>query len=279
MKRESRRSIPPPPLPVRYADAVPGEPIGGGGLTRPVIPPRPESPLALDRVDVPAGVRCQLPCPSTAHQLMVYALGGSGVLAAADVARELRAGTAALHRCNEGAAAVVAGVNGLALAVVSVGPECDEHAPLGVGEPVARLDLSDGTSAATGSRSFQVLLGPANGSCRATLFVGVVPPGAAPWHFHQYDEIVYVLRGEGVYHQAGSHQATQPGSAVRIPSRTVHINENTTTRDMHVLGVFTPAGSPAAAFLAADPTQGGGGDDGQGSAFDAEVGSGHQAVA
>jgi quercetin dioxygenase-like cupin family protein len=279
MKNQSSQSIPSEPLLVRHADAVAGEPIGDGVLTRRVIPQCAESPLALDRVDVPAGVRCRLPCPSTHHQLLVYTLGGSGVLAGADGTQELRAGTAALHPRDECYTAVVAGVDGLALAVVALGPECDEHAPLGAGEPVAHLDLSDGVGAATGSRSFQVLLGPENGSYRATLFVGVVPPGAAPWHFHQYDEIVYVLRGEGIYHQAGSRQPTQPGSAVRIPPRIVHINENTTTRDMHVLGVFTPAGSPAAAFMAADPTQTGNGYDGQRSALDSEVASGHQTVA
>ncbi len=85
------------------------------------------------------------------------------------------------------------------------------------------------------------------------MFVGVVPPGAAPWHFHQYDEIVYLLDGSAGYHQAGGTQPMALGSAVRIPPRTVHINENVSPGPMRVLGVFTPAGSPAAAYLAADP--------------------------
>ncbi len=53
---------------------------------------------------------------------------------------------------------------------------------------------------ATGSRSFQVLFGPHNGSTRATLFVGYIPPGKAPWHYHLYDEIVWVWRGPGRFH-------------------------------------------------------------------------------
>jgi oxalate decarboxylase/phosphoglucose isomerase-like protein (cupin superfamily) len=43
---------------------------------------------------------------------------------------------------------------------------------------------------------------------------------------------------------------------VRIPPRTVHINENGTDDEMRVLGVFTPAGSPSAAYLADDPRPG-----------------------
>ena len=89
------------------------------------------------------------------------------------------------------------------------------------------------------------------------MFVGVVPPGAAPWHFHQYDEIVLLLDGTAAYHQAGGVQTMGPGSAVRIPPRRVHINENTGGEEMRVLGVFTPAGSPSAAYLAADPRKAG----------------------
>ena len=138
------------------------------------------------------------------------------------------------------------------LAVFGAGPGCDEHAALGERVANVRLDLGRSASA-TGRRSFQILLGPENGCCRATMFVGVVPAGAAPWHFHQYDEIVYLLDGEATYRQAGGSQSMTPDSAVRIPPRTVHINENVTDADMRVLGVFTPAGSPAAAYLADDP--------------------------
>jgi quercetin dioxygenase-like cupin family protein len=138
------------------------------------------------------------------------------------------------------------------LAVFGAGRGCDEHAPLGERAAHVRLDLGQADSA-TGRRSFQILLGPENGCCRATMFVGVVPPGAAPWHFHQYDEIVYLLDGAAAYHQADGIQSMAPDSAVRIPPRTVHINENVTDTEMRVLGVFTPAGSPAAAYLADDP--------------------------
>ena len=57
---------------------------------------------------------------------------------------------------------------------------------------------------ATGARSFQVLFGPHNGSARATLFVGHLPPGRAPWHYHLYDEIVWVPFGPGRVLRQGS---------------------------------------------------------------------------
>ena len=131
----------------------------------------------------------------------------------------------------------------------SIGPGVDRHAPLGEREhavPVGRKKES-----ATGSRSFEVLFGPHNGSLGATMFVGHVPPGAAPWHFHLYDEIVWIWRGEGRFHTRESSEPLRPGSAFRIRPREVHVVENTSATDeLVVVGLFTPAGSPSAAYYA-----------------------------
>ena len=98
-----------------------------------------------------------------------------------------------------------------------------------------------------------MLHGPANGSTRATAFVGYIPPGRAPWHYHLYDEIVWVLRGEGRLHIGEDVEALEPGAAFRLHAREVHIVENTAPEaELAVLGVFTPAGSPSAAYLTAD---------------------------
>jgi len=106
---------------------------------------------------------------------------------------------------------------------------------------------------ATGSRSFQILFGPHNGSRRATMFVGYVPPGKAPWHYHLYDEIVWIWRGPGRYHLGDEVEPLEDGSAFRITPREVHIVENThPERELAVLGIFTPAGSPSAAYLTPD---------------------------
>ena len=109
------------------------------------------------------------------------------------------------------------------------------------------------TSAATGSRSFQILFGPHNGSTRATLFVGFVPPGRAPWHYHQYDEIVWIPEGPGRLHLGDDVEELAAGAAFRLRPREVHIVENASRdRELTIVGVFTPAGSPAAAYLEPD---------------------------
>jgi quercetin dioxygenase-like cupin family protein len=243
-------------LPVVHPDACPGQALAPGVVARPVLGPHPGSPLTLTHVEIAPGAAWQLTFeqhPSNQH-LLVYVLDGAGTLDRdGEPPLPLTPGSALLHEPGDSPATIIAG-DRTRLAVFGAGPEADHHAPLGARQSVAELNLDD-AAAATGSRSFQVLLGPENGCCRATMFVGVVPPGAAPWHFHNYDEIICVLRGDGVYHQASGAQPTRAGSVVRIPPRTVHINENRADDEMHVLGVFTPAGSPSAAFLAADPTR------------------------
>src|SRR5438874_1825630 len=63
-----------------------------------------------------------------------------------------------------------------------------------------------------------------------------------------YDEIVYVLEGEGALHIDGETAPLRVGSCVHLPARLVHCLENTGPGEMHVLGVFRPAGSPAEAY-------------------------------
>jgi quercetin dioxygenase-like cupin family protein len=244
-------------LPVVALDAGQTTDLAPGVATSTVLGPYRGSPLTLTHVQIEPGVAWRLTSEQSrddGHRLL-YVLGGTGTLERdGEPPLRLHAGSAMLREPGDSAATIVGGERAATLAVFGAGPTADVHAPLGPRDSVADLDLGD-ASAATGSRSFQVLLGPDNGCCRATMFVGVVPPGAAPWHFHNYDEIICVLRGNGVYHQASGPQPTRPGSVVRIPPRTVHINENRSDEEMHVLGVFTPAGSPSAAFLATDPTR------------------------
>jgi quercetin dioxygenase-like cupin family protein len=119
---------------------------------------------------------------------------------------------------------------------------------MGHRELVASLDASDALQA-TGARSFQILLGPHNGSTRATLFAGYIPPGRAPWHYHLYDEIVWVPEGPGRLHVGETTEELGPGAAFRLRPRQVHIVENLGETEMTIVGFFTPAGSPSAAYL------------------------------
>jgi quercetin dioxygenase-like cupin family protein len=98
----------------------------------------------------------------------------------------------------------------------------------------------------TGDRQFRVLFGPGRDCAVATQFVGEIPPGRAPDHSHPYDEVVLILRGEGVAHIGGARHALAPGTCAHLPPGLVHCLENTGPEMLRVLGVFHPADSPAA---------------------------------
>jgi quercetin dioxygenase-like cupin family protein len=181
---------------------------------------------------------------------LLFTFAGEGAVEIAGIGAAITAGTAALAVDGE-PAAVTAGSTGLAAVRMHIGPDVDLHAPIGPRDHVVSVDhVEPGT--ATGSRSFQVLFGAHNGSTRATLFVGYIPPGRAPWHYHLYDEIVWVWRGTGRLHLDSQADDLGAGAGFRLAPREVHIVENSQpTAELAVLGLFTPAGSPSAAYLTA----------------------------
>ncbi len=101
---------------------------------------------------------------------------------------------------------------------------------------------------ATAEREFRILADPANGLLSATHFVGYIPTTRAPDHFHYYDEVIYVLDGEGVMRAGADQRPLSAGSCIQLPARAVHCLQNTGTMPMRVVAVFRPAGSPAEAY-------------------------------
>ena len=101
---------------------------------------------------------------------------------------------------------------------------------------------------ATAGREFRLLATPDLGCLSATQFVGYIPVVRAPDHFHKYDEVVYILEGDGSLHVDGETVPLQPGTCVHLPAGLVHCLENVGPGEMRVLGVFRPAGSPAEAY-------------------------------
>ena len=99
---------------------------------------------------------------------------------------------------------------------------------------------------ATPNREFRFLVNEDLGCLDVTQFVGTIPPGRAPLHSHHYDEVVYVVEGEGVLHLGGEDTPIRPGSCIHLPPLQEHCLENTGPTPMRVLGVFHPSGSPAA---------------------------------
>ena len=113
---------------------------------------------------------------------------------------------------------------------------------------VVRRLADQAEAEATAERSFRIVSDPDTGLRSGTQFVGYIPPGRAPDHFHTYDEAIYVLDGTGAFHAGGESWMLGPGSCISLPARTIHCLENTGPDVMRVMAVFRPAGSPAAAY-------------------------------
>ena len=216
---------------------------------RELVPGIEGSALALSLVEV---ADSGWTVGEAARDSLFFVVSGAGSLTLGDESHTLAEGSAALVLAGE--EGIVAADDGpLSLLHATVGQEADRHAPLGPREPVVGID-SVVSKDATGARSYRVLFGPENGSTRATLFAGYLPPGRAPWHFHLYDEIVWVREGSARLHLAERVEEIEAGSAFRLRPRQVHIVENASAeRELSVLGIFTPAGSPSAAYLAPAP--------------------------
>ena len=119
------------------------------------------------------------------------------------------------------------------------------HDPEATAGPHAVSDLGE-VEKGTATAGRQFVLGPACAS--ATQFIGLIPPGRAPDHYHEYDEVIYVLEGRGRLFIGGEEAELRPGSCIHLPRRLVHCLANEGENEMRVLGVFRPAGSPAEAY-------------------------------
>jgi mannose-6-phosphate isomerase-like protein (cupin superfamily) len=83
-------------------------------------------------------------------------------------------------------------------------------------------------------------------SSETTQFVGIVPPGRALMHNHPYDEVAYVVEGDGVLHwEDGTDVPVRAGSCIFFPRLVFHSLENTDSTNLRIMGVITPAHSPA----------------------------------
>jgi mannose-6-phosphate isomerase-like protein (cupin superfamily) len=210
-----------------------------------LVPAVEGSALALSLVEPGSD---SLVIADAARDSLLFVVAGAGSLMLGDETLPVATGSAGLVPAGE--EGTVAAEGGSFLLHATVGEDTDRHAPLG---PRATVVGQDDTTSekATGTRSFRILFGPANGSTRATLFAGSVPPGRAPWHFHLYDEIVWVRRGSARLRLADGAEEFPEGTAFRLRPRQVHIVESASEdRGLDVVGIFTPAGSPSAAYLA-----------------------------
>lgn len=112
--------------------------------------------------------------------------------------------------------------------------------------PVVRL--AERKAVPTADRWYRVLVDTEVGSARVTQFVGSIPPGRAPDHFHTYEEVLFILRGTGRMWAGETSTEIGAGSCVYLPKRQVHCVENRGRDELRLLGLFYPAGSPGARY-------------------------------
>jgi len=94
-------------------------------------------------------------------------------------------------------------------------------------------------------RFFKLLIDPRFGCRNVTQFVGFIDRSRAPFHTHTYEEVIYVLGGEGLVHIGDRAIPIGVGTSVYLAPGTPHCLENASTGMLRLLGVFSPAGSPA----------------------------------
>lgn len=177
-----------------------------------------------------------------AAEEVLYVLRGTGTLRLGEAAHTLAPETGAAISPGQGY--TVEATEELELVSVLLPAPAEGDAPAATVVPRDRQE--HGT--ATADREFRLVSDPERGCLSATQFVGVIPPGRAPEHYHHYDEVIYVLHGSGVLHLEAGPAPVAAGSCIHLPARLRHSLENAGDTPMEVLGVFRPAGSPSEAY-------------------------------
>jgi mannose-6-phosphate isomerase-like protein (cupin superfamily) len=180
----------------------------------------------------------RLPPGSTLHRCgdraeTLFVVGGRGRLRLPGEEHRLEAGTGVFLRAGEEVELEVEEALELIRATARAGSPTTPRA--------VSYDGEEPRDAGIG-REFRLLAC----SSETTQFVGVVPPGRARMHNHPYDEVAYVVEGEGVLHwEDGSEVPVGTGSCIFFPRLVFHSLENTGTESLRIMGVIAPAHSPA----------------------------------
>jgi mannose-6-phosphate isomerase-like protein (cupin superfamily) len=100
----------------------------------------------------------------------------------------------------------------------------------------------------TADRWYREIINDEAGSVEVTQFVGSIPPGRAPDHYHLYEEVLCILDGHGAMWAGMTSTPITRGSCIFLPHGQVHCVENRGDGELRLLGVFYPAGSPAVRY-------------------------------
>jgi mannose-6-phosphate isomerase-like protein (cupin superfamily) len=175
------------------------------------------------------------------HELL-YVVSGSGELDLDGERHRLEPGTGAFVAPGESWTVDNPGPHELLLVAVSATADLEVDA--GRRKKTIRFDDQPEQSASV-ERTFRYLINEDAGCLDVTQFMGIVQPSKAPFHSHPYEELGYIVKGEGVAHVGGASVPLRPGSCFHLPPEKVHCIENVGPEPMHILGVFHPSDSPA----------------------------------
>jgi mannose-6-phosphate isomerase-like protein (cupin superfamily) len=174
-------------------------------------------------------------------QEILYTVSGRGTLFVDREPHELEPGTGAYVAAGESYEVENRGPEKLLL-VSATAP--NENGAPPAGRRIVRYD-DQPSLPASGDREFRYLVTDEVGCRDLTQFFGVIAPGRAPDHSHVYDEVIYVLEGEGTLHIDGEHEPVAAGTCIHLPPLREHSLENSGEGPMKVVAVFHPAGDPA----------------------------------
>ena len=97
-------------------------------------------------------------------------------------------------------------------------------------------------------RIFRYLVHTDLGCRQVTQFAGWIPRSKAPFHYHTYEEVIFILEGSGIVHVDEEECAFHPGSSIYFPAGVRHCVENSGSTTIKLLGAFYPSGSPGVAY-------------------------------
>jgi mannose-6-phosphate isomerase-like protein (cupin superfamily) len=133
---------------------------------------------------------------------------------------------------------------------VAAGPAAEQPAGRRRNDGTLVVAMRDRPVERTGDRWYREVINADDGSTQVTQFVGGIPPGRSPDHYHLYEEVIVILEGTGVMWAGTSNTPIATGSCIFLPHGQVHCVENRGEGEMQLLGVFYPAGSPAVRYSA-----------------------------
>jgi quercetin dioxygenase-like cupin family protein len=173
---------------------------------------------------------------------VLYVVSGRGDVHVAGAAHPVEPATGVYIAAGESYEVENSGPDELLVVLVTAPSTANGSQPA---ERRAVREADQPTLTASGDREFRYLVTDEVGCRDVTQFRGDIAPGRAPDHSHVYNEVIYVLDGEGALHTEGEDAPVSAGSCIHLPAYLLHSLENSGETTMRIVAVFHPAGDPA----------------------------------